>query len=115
MSCLLQKMLKRLFTENQKKGVRIELLSKSDESRYFVRNFVVNYCFTFCILGTLDSSLWYGLWFIIESHNGTCRSLNSTVILVDGCLKDNQSTSHIFRFISYIGIQGISSAVVASC
>ena len=24
--------------------------------------------------------LWYELWFIVEDHNVTCRSLNSTVI-----------------------------------
>ena len=43
-------------------------------------------CHVLCIVsqfafrGLLQLLLWYGLWIIVEGHNGTCSSLNSTVI-----------------------------------
>ena len=34
----------------------------------------------FVFRGLLQLPLWYGLWFIVEGRNGTCRCLNITVI-----------------------------------
>ena len=60
----------------------------------------------------LQFLLWDGLWFIVEGGNGTCRSLNYTVILVGGYHMDNHATSPIFIFLVQIGQISIK---ISSC